>query len=108
MKSIPIICVALLLASVFSMQLTTQQTNVFYVPATEGPVKVRPGNLTGPMPHVVDLQEADRRHKEIYGTNVTDQYAYDDSVCLFGSCALDDEIFFITLKVKYLLRVLIG
>jgi len=39
---------------------------------------------------------------------VTDPYAYDDSDCLLGSCALDDELFFITLKVKYLLRVLIG
>ena len=108
MARIPLVCVALLLASVFAMQLTSQQTNVFYVPATEGPVKVRPANLTGPMPQVVDLREADRRHKEIYGTDVTDPYAYDDSDCLFGSCVLDDEIFFITLKVKYLLRVLIG
>ena len=92
MKSIPIICVALLLASVFAMQLTSQQTNVFYVPATEGPMKVRPANLTGPMPQVVDLQEADRRHKEIYGTDVTDPYAYDDSDCLLGSCGLEIEL----------------
>ena len=108
MKSIPIICVALLLASVFAMQLTSPQNSVFYVPAAEGPMKVRPANLTGAVPQVVDLQEADRRHKEIYGTDVVDPYAYDDSDCLFGSCALDDELFFITLKVKYLLRVLIG
>ena len=108
MKSIPIICVALLLASVFAMQLTSQQTNVFYVVAAEGPVKVRPANLTGPMPEVVDLQEADRRHRQRYGTDVTDPYGYDESDCLFGSCALDDELLFITLKVKYLLKVLIG
>ena len=108
MKSIPILCTALLLASVFAMQLTSTQNSVFYVPAAEGPVKVRPANLTGPMPKVVDLQEADRRHKERYGTDVTDPYAYDDNDCLFGSCVLDDELFFITLKVKYLLRVLIG
>ena len=47
MARIPLVCVALLLASVFAMQLTSQQTNVFYIPATEGPVKVRPANLTG-------------------------------------------------------------
>ena len=92
MKSIPIICVALLLASVFAIQLTSKQTNVFYVVAAEGPVKVRPANLTGPMPQVVALQEADRRHKEIYGTDVTDPYAYDDSACLLGSCGLEIEL----------------
>ena len=108
MKSIPILCTALLLASVFAMQLTSPQKSVFYVPAAEGPVKVRPANLTGPVPQVVDLQEADRRHKERYGTNVTDPYAYDDSDCLFGSCVLDDKLFFIALKVRYLLRALIG
>ena len=92
MKSIPIICVALLLASVFAMQLTTQQTNVFYVPATEGPMKVRPANLTDHMPQVVDLQEADRRHKEIYGTNVTDPYAYNESDCFLSSCGVEIEL----------------
>ena len=92
MKSIPIICVALLLTSIFAMQLTSQQTNVFYVVAAEGPVKVRPANLTGPMPEVVDLQEADRRHKQRYGTDVTDPYAYDDSECLLGSCGLEIEL----------------
>ena len=105
MKSIPIICVALLLASVFAMQLTSQQTNVLFVPATEGPVKVRPANLTGPMPQVVDLQEADRRHKEIYGTDVTDPYAYDDSDCLLGSCGLEIELM---LAKHYLKRLIIG
>ena len=92
MKSIPIICIALLLASVFAIQLTSKQTNVFYVVATEGPVKIRPANLTGPMPQVVDLQEADRRHKQRYGTDVTDPYAYDDSDCLLGSCGLEIEL----------------
>ena len=92
MARIPLVCVALLLASVFAMQLTSQQTNVFYVPAAEGPVKVRPANLTGPMPQVVDLQEADRRHKETYGTDVTDPYAYDDGDCLLGSCGLEIEL----------------
>ena len=103
MARIPLVCVALLLASVFAMQLTSQQTNVFYVPATEGPVKVRPANLTGPMPQVVDLQEADRRHKEIYGTDVTDPYAYDDSDCLLGSCGLEIEL----MMVKHRLSALI-
>ena len=105
MKSIPIICVALLLASVFAMQLTSPQNSVFYLPATEGPVKVRPANLTGPAPQVVDLQEADRRHKEIYGTNVTDPYAYDDSDCLFGSCGLEIEL---TMAKLYLLSFIKG
>ena len=105
MKSIPILCTALLLASVFAMQLTSPQNNVFYLPATEGPVKVRPANLTGPAPQVVDLQEADRRHKERYGTNVTDPYAYDDSDCLFGSCGLEIEL---TMAKLYLLSFIKG
>ena len=105
MARIPLVCVALLLASVFAMQLTSQQTNVFYLPATEGPVKVRPGNLTGPMPQVVDLQEADRRHKEIYGTAMTDPYAYDDSDCLLGSCGLEIEL---TMAKLYLLSFIKG
>ena len=92
MKSIPILCTALLLASIFAMQLTSPQNSVFYVPATEGPMKVRPANLTGPVPQVVDLQEADRRHKQRYGTDVTDPYAYDDSDCLLGSCGLEIEL----------------
>jgi len=92
MARIPLVCVALLLASVFAMQLTSQQTNILYVPATNGPVKVRPANLIGPVPQVVDLQEADRRHKEIYGTDVTDPYDYDDSDCLLGSCGLEIEL----------------
>ena len=100
MKSIPILCTALLLASVFAMQLTSPQNSVFYLPAAEGPMKVRPANLTGPAPQVVDLQEADRRHKEIYGTNVTDPYHYDDSDCLFGSCGLEIEL---TMAKLYLL-----
>lgn len=105
MKSIPILCTAFLLASVFAMQLTSPQNSVFYLPATEGPVKVRPANLTGPAPQVVDLQEADRRHKEIYGTNVTDPYAYDDSDCLFGSCGLEIEL---TMAKLYLLSFIKG
>jgi hypothetical protein len=105
MKSIPILCTALLLASVFAMQLTSPQNSVFYVPAAEGLVKVRPANLTDPAPQVVDLQEADRRHKEIYGTNVTDPYAYDDSDCLFGSCGLEIEL---TMAKLYLLSFIKG
>ena len=105
MRSIPILCTALLLASVFAMQLTSPQNSVFYVPAAEGPIKVRPANLTGPVPQVVDLQEADRRHKEIYGTNVTDPYAYDDSDCLFGSCGLEIEL---TMAKLYLLNFIKG
>ena len=105
MKGIPIICVALLLTSVFVMQLTSPQNSVFYLPAAEGPMKVRPANLTGPVPQVVDLQEADRRHKERYGTNVTDPYAYDDSDCLFGSCGLEIEL---TLAKHYLLSFIKG
>ena len=105
MKSIPILCTAFLLASVFAMQLTSPQNSVFYVPAAEGPMKVRPANLTGPAPQVVDLQEADRRHKEIYGTNVTDPYAYDDSDCLFGSCGLEIEL---TMAKLYLLSFIKG
>ena len=92
MKGIPIICVALLLTSVFAMQLTSPQNSVLYVPAAEGPMKVRPANLTGPMPQVVDLQEADLRHKQRYGTDVKDPYTYDYSDCLFGSCGLEIEL----------------
>lgn len=105
MKSIPILCIALLLASVFAMQLTSPQNSVFYLPAAEGAMKVRPADLTGPAPQVVDLQEADRRHKEIYGTNVTDPYAYDDSDCLFGSCGLEIEL---TMAKLYLLSFIKG
>ena len=92
MKTVPILCIALLLASVFAMQLTSSQNSIFFLPAAEGPVKVRPANLTSPMPQVVDLQEADRRHREIYGTDVTDPYAFDDSDCLLGSCGREIEL----------------
>ena len=92
MKTVPILCTALLLASVFAMQLTSSHNSIFFLPAAEGPVKVRPANLTGPMPQVVDVQEADRRHREIYGTDVTDPYAFDDSDCLLGSCGLEIEL----------------
>ena len=103
MKTVPILCIALLLASVFAMQLTSSQNSIFFLPAAEGPVKVRPANLTSPMPQVVDLQEADRRHREIYGTDVTDPYAFDDSDCLLGSCGLEIEL----IMAKHYLKKLI-
>lgn len=66
---------------------------------------MRPANLTGAVPQVVDLQEADRRHKEIYKTDLTDPNAYDGSDCLLGSCGLEIEL---TIAKHYLLRFIKG
>ena len=61
MKPIPFVCVLLLLASVFFLQGTSQHKHVVYIPAMNGPVKVRPAYLPDPIPPVVSLIEADRR-----------------------------------------------
>ena len=61
MKAIPLLCVSLLLTSVFFLQGTSQHEHVVYIPAMNGPVKVRPAYLPDPIPPVVSLIEADRR-----------------------------------------------
>ena len=61
MKPVPFVCVSLLLTSVLFLQGTSQHKHVVYIPAMNGPVKVRPAFLPDPIPPVVSLIEADRR-----------------------------------------------
>ncbi len=61
MKAIPLLCVSLLLASVFFLHGTSLHKHVVFIPAMNGPVKVRPAYLPDPIPPVVSLIEADRR-----------------------------------------------
>ena len=79
MKYIPMICTGLLLTTVFTLHLTAPQKHIVYLPAQDTPIKVRPNNLSNPIPQVISLEEADRRYNETYGIPVADDYEIDDT-----------------------------
>ena len=58
---IRLLLIGFLCASVLALHVTTPQRHTVYIPAMDGPTKVRPANLPNPVPPVVSLIEADRR-----------------------------------------------
>ena len=58
---IRILLIAFLTASVFALHVMAPQRYVAFIPATEGPTKVRPASLSNPVPPVVSLIEAEQR-----------------------------------------------
>ena len=59
---------------------------------------------------VLTLEEAVARYEERHGPirSEPDDYDYDESDCLLGSCALESELFMVKWKVKSILRILVG
>ena len=57
---IRVLLIGFLCASLLALHITAPQRYIAYIPAMEGPIKVRPADLPNPIPPVVSLIEADR------------------------------------------------
>jgi hypothetical protein len=89
MNRIPIFCIALLMMTVITLQLTALQRHILYIPAPEGPTKVRPIGFDRSSVQVVSLEEADRRYKETHGHELPPRPERDESKCMFNSCEFE-------------------
>ena len=58
---IRLLLIGFLCTSLLALHITAPQRYIAYIPAMNGPVKVRPAYLPDPIPPVVSLIEADRR-----------------------------------------------
>ena len=110
MRSIPFICMAMLIATVITLQTTAPQNHIIYLAAPEGVTRVKPVDEAAANHKVLTLEEAVSRYEEKHGPirNEPDDYDYDESDCLLGSCALEAELFMVKWKVKSILRILVG
>lgn len=62
---IRLLLISFLTASVFALHVTAPQRYVVFIPATEGPTKVRPASLPNPVSPVVSLIEAEQRELKV-------------------------------------------
>ena len=110
MRSIPLICMAMLIATVITLQTTAPQNHIIYLAAPEGVTRVKPVDEATANHKVLTLEEAVARYEEKHGPirSEPDDYDYDESDCLLGSCALDAEVSMVKWKVKSILRILVG
>ena len=110
MRSIPLICMAMLIATVITLQTTAPQNHIIYLAAPEGVTRVKPVDEATANHKVLTLEEAVARYEERHGPirNEPDDYDYDESDCLLGSCALESELFMVRWKVKSILQILVG
>lgn len=110
MNRLPLFCLALLFATVITLQATAPQNHIVYLAAPAGLTKFTPVEIAAANEKVLSLEEAVARYEEKHGpiTNEPDDYDYNENDCLLGSCALDAELFLVKLKVKYLLKEFIG
>ena len=103
---IRLLLIGFLTASVFALHVTAPQRYAVFIPATEGPTKVRPASLPNPVPPVVSLIEAEQRELKTkpparsnpwekplpykdYGLILETSNQPD---CLFGHCELELEL----------------
>ena len=103
---IRLLLIGFLCASVLALHVTTPQRHIVYIPAMDGPTKVRPANLPNPVPTVVSLIEADRRafkEKAMQPPSPWDQpmpykdygltlEANDGQECWFNNCDLELDL----------------
>ena len=110
MRSIPLICMAMLIATVITLQTTAPQNHIIYLAAPDGVTKVKPVDVADTNHKVLTLEEAVALYEEKHGPirNEPDDYNYDENDCLLGSCALESELFMVKWKVKSILRILVG
>ena len=110
MRSIPLICMALLIATVITLQTTAPQKHIIYLVAPDGVTRVKPVNVATTNHKVLTLEEAVALYEEKNGPirSEPDDYDYNESDCLLGSCALESELFMVKWKVKSILRILVG
>ena len=110
MSRIPLLCLALLIATVITIQTTAPQRHIIYLAAPMGLMKMKPVDVANANHKVLSLEEAVARYEEKHGPirNEPDDNDYDESDCLLGSCALEAELFMVKWKVKSILRILVG
>ena len=110
MRSMPLICMAMLIATVITLQTTAPQNQFIYLAAPEGVTRVKPVDEATANHKVLTLEEAVARYEEKHDPirSEPDDYDYDESDCLLGSCVLESELFMVKWKVKSILRILVG
>ena len=106
MRSIPLICMAMLIASVITLQTTAPQNHIIYLAAPDGVTRVKPVDVATANQKVLTLEEAVARYEEKHGPIRTepDDNDYDESDCLLGSCALEVELMIAKYRVIKLLK----
>ena len=68
MNRIPLLCISLLIATVFILQTTKPQTHVIYLASETNTMKVRPVGYTATDMKVVSAEEATKRFVEANGS----------------------------------------
>ena len=106
MRSIPLICMAMLIATVITLQTTAPQNHIIYLAAPDGVTRVKPVDVANANQKVLTLEEAVARYEEKHEPIRTepDDYDYDESDCLLGSCALEVELMIAKYRVINLFR----
>lgn len=110
MRSIPLICMAMIIATVITLQTTAPQNHIIYLAAPDGVTKVKPVDVANANHKVLTLEEAVARYEDKHGPIRTEDehHISDDSDCLLGNCTLDYHLFMAKIRVKYFVRNLIG
>ena len=110
MSRIPLLCLALLFATVITLQTTEPQKHIIYLAAPTGISKMKPVDIAAHNRRVLTLEEAvadyELKHDPIRTED--EQHISDDSDCLLGNCTLDYHLFMAKIRVKYFVRNLIG
>ena len=108
MSRIPLLCLALLIATVITLQSTTPQNHIVYIAAPEGLTKIAPLDVASANQKVLTLEEAAADYERKFGPIRSEegQYVSDDSECLLNNCTLDYDLFMTKLKLKYFVRSL--
>ncbi|MAH60350.1 MAG: hypothetical protein CMB95_05875 [Flavobacteriaceae bacterium] len=101
---------AMLIATVITLQTTAPQNHIIYLAAPEGVTRVKPVDEATANHKVLTLEEAVADYERKHGAIRTEdeQHISDDSDCLFGNCTLDYHVFMAKIRVKYFVRNLIG
>ena len=110
MSRIPLLCLALLIATVITLQTTAPQKHIIYLAAPTGLTNMKPVDIAAHNQRVLTLEEAVADYERKHGPIRTEdeQHISDDSDCLLGNCTLDYHLFMTKIRVKYFVRNLIG
>ena len=93
MNRIPLLCISLLLATVFILQTTKPQTHVIYLASETNTTKVRPVGYIATDMEVLTAEEGARLYKEANGSLMVEAPEYDQSHCILNNCTIDVYLF---------------
>ena len=110
MSRIPLLCLALLIATVITLQTTAPQKHIIYLAAPTGLTKMKPVDIAAHNQRVLTLEEAVADYERKHGPIKTedDKHVSDDSDCFLGNCTLDYHLFVAKIRVKYFVKNLIS